>query len=43
MRDDFYVVNGFLESLFASEQWWLARGSFPFGISLLCILKELAP
>ncbi len=36
------VVNGFLESLFASERWWLARGSFPFGISLLCILRKLA-
>jgi len=33
-------VNVTLKRIFASEAGWLARGSFPFGVSLLCVARK---
>lgn len=31
------TINTALNRIFASERWWLRRGDFPFGGSLLCL------
>lgn len=33
-------LNHFLERLFASERWVLARGSLPFGVSLIAVAQK---
>mgnify|MGYP002389850317 CR=1 FL=1 len=32
-----FTINTALNRIFASERWWLRRGDFPFGGSLLCL------
>ena len=33
-------LNKFLESIFAFERHFLKRGNFPFGVSIICIVKK---
>jgi SAM-dependent methyltransferase len=34
------ALNGVLGQLFGAERWWLKRRSFPFGVSIIAVLRR---
>jgi SAM-dependent methyltransferase len=44
VRSDVFLfpapINALLEAMFSSEVLWLRHGSFPFGCSLICVLRK---
>ena len=46
LRSDFTMtspglLNNFLAKLFGLESFWLQRGRFPFGVSIVCLAKKI--
>ena len=37
------ALNGVLGQLFGAERWWLKRRRFPFGVSIIAVLRRVAP
>jgi SAM-dependent methyltransferase len=35
------ALNGVLGRIMGAESWWLRRGHFPFGVSIICLAKKI--